>query len=51
MVGKGSPKFNFARGSPKLHRFVATTSAAKKKSPRCIGVKNSAGSPKGMICK
>ncbi|RCV25588.1 hypothetical protein SETIT_5G177600v2 [Setaria italica] len=45
MVGKGSPKLNvIARGSPKLSRFLPTTSAIKKKpSPTCSGAKRSGG--------
>ncbi|RCV13002.1 hypothetical protein SETIT_2G312100v2 [Setaria italica] len=48
MVGKGSPKLNvIARGSPKLSRFLPTTSATKKKpSPKCSGAKRSGGSPR-----
>ncbi|CAO2195112.1 unnamed protein product [Urochloa humidicola] len=46
MVGKGSPKFNLS-GSPKLRRYMPTTSAAKKKpSPKCSGTKKSGDSPK-----
>ncbi|XP_034584217.1 uncharacterized protein [Setaria viridis] len=49
MVGKGSPKLNvIARGSPKLSRFVPTTSATKMKpSPKCSGAKRNGGSPRG----
>ncbi|PUZ56532.1 hypothetical protein GQ55_5G325100 [Panicum hallii var. hallii] len=46
MVGKGSPRFNMSR-SPKLHRYMSTTSASKKKpSPKCSGAKKSGGSPR-----
>jgi hypothetical protein len=42
MVGIGSPKLSvMSRGSPKLRRFVPTTSATKKKgSPTCSGVRS-----------
>ncbi|XP_035823105.1 uncharacterized protein [Zea mays] len=46
MVGKGSPRFNIG-GSPKLRRFIPTTSATKKKtSPKCSGAKKSGSSPR-----
>jgi len=47
-VGKGSPKLRMiASGSPKLRRFLPTTSATNKKSsPKYGGVKKSGGSPK-----
>lgn len=46
MVGKGSPRFNIG-GSPKLCRFIPTTSATKKKSsPKCSGAKKSGSSPR-----
>ena len=50
-VGKVSPKLRMiARGSPKLCRFLPTTSATNKKSsPKCSGVKKSGGSPKGIV--
>jgi hypothetical protein len=39
-----------ASGSPKLRRFLDTTSATKKKSsPKCSGVKKIGGSPRGMV--
>ncbi|PVH37310.1 hypothetical protein PAHAL_6G285300 [Panicum hallii] len=48
MVGKGSPRFNMSR-SPKLHRYMPTTSASKKKpSPKCSGAKKSGGSPSAL---
>ena len=51
MVGKGSPKLNMiARASPKLHRFLGTTSGIKKKaSPKCSKAKKTGGSPRGMV--
>ena len=51
MVGKGSPKLNMiARGSPKMQKFLATTSAIKKKaSPKCSKAKKTGGSPRGMV--
>jgi hypothetical protein len=51
MVGIGSPKLNvMARGSPKLRRFVSTTSATEKKgSPTCSGVRRIEVSPRGMM--
>ena len=51
MVGKSSPKLNMiARGSPKMHKFLATTSAIKKKaSPKCRKAKKTRDSPKGMV--
>jgi len=49
MVGKGSPRFNIG-GSPKLRRFIPTTSATKKKtSPKCSGAKKSGSSPRGIV--
>ncbi|PUZ67520.1 hypothetical protein GQ55_3G442300 [Panicum hallii var. hallii] len=46
MVGKGSPRFNMS-SSPKLRRYMPTTSASKKKpSPKCSGAKKSGGSPR-----
>ncbi|PVH34455.1 hypothetical protein PAHAL_8G222200 [Panicum hallii] len=46
MVRKGSPRFNMS-SSPKLHRYMPTTSASKKKpSPKCNGAKKSGGSPR-----
>ncbi|KAL5660912.1 hypothetical protein ACJX0J_028037, partial [Zea mays] len=48
MVGKGSPRFNIG-GSPKLRRFIPTTSATKKKtSPKCSGAKKSGSSPRAV---
>nr|TKW10416.1 hypothetical protein SEVIR_6G163000v2 [Setaria viridis] len=46
MVGKSSAKLNvIARGSPKLSRFLPTTSATKKyPSPKCSGAKRSGDS-------
>ncbi|XP_066314038.1 uncharacterized protein [Miscanthus floridulus] len=48
MVGKGSPKLNMiARASPKLHRFLGTTSGIKKKaSPKCSKAKKTGDSPR-----
>jgi hypothetical protein len=49
MVGKGSPRFNMS-SSPKLRRYMPTTSASKKKhSPKCTGAKKSGGSPRGIM--
>jgi hypothetical protein len=40
MVGKGFPRFNMS-SSPKVRRYMPTTSASKKKpSPKCSGAKN-----------
>ena len=36
--------------SPKLRRYIPTTSATKKKpSPKCCGAKKSGGSPRGIV--
>jgi hypothetical protein len=36
--------------SPKLHKYMPTTSASKKKpSPKCSGAKKSGGSPRGIV--
>jgi hypothetical protein len=49
MVGKGSPRFNMS-SSPKLCRYMPTTSASKKKpSSKCSGAKKSGSSPRGMV--
>jgi hypothetical protein len=51
MATKGSPKLNMiARGSPKLHKFLGTTSGIKRKaSPKCSKAKKTGGSPRGMV--